>query len=67
MKSIILAATILLSSTAQAAWYAEATSTTAYGWGESYNRQQAINIAINNCVARTPYWDTCYLATVYWR
>ena len=66
MKALLLAIA-LLSTSANAAWYAEAYSSSAYGWGESLNRQAAIHIAMGNCRNLTPYWDTCSITTIYWR
>ena len=68
MKKLITALLITLVSVPAFAgyWYAEAHSDSAWGWGQSPDKYTAQNIAMNECVKRTPYWDVCYISTVYW-
>ena len=68
MKKIFLFLVVigLFSTTANAAWYCEAYSSVAGGWGESFNKRNAKRIAMNNCRVRTPRWDRCYIDSC-WR
>ena len=66
MKTILLALSLFVSTSASAAWYAEASSSTAMGWGKAYTKQEATVIAMNNCRVRSYAWDVCYIVTLTW-
>ena len=51
----------LFSAASMAAWYAEASSQSAWGWGQANTRWQAEAIAMRNCRVRTPQWDVCWI------
>lgn len=70
IASALLITSLLASGFAYAGYwgyYAVASSPSAWGWGFSANRNTARNLALNNCVTRTPNWETCYVTSVTWK
>lgn len=57
---LILAISMSTSATAFAAW-CRAESPSAWGEGVAYTVDQACQIAMMNCAAMTPQWQTCYV------
>ena len=67
IKKLLIATTLLLSSQANAAWVAYASSSSAWGKGFSSDLNTAKRIALRECAIRTPSWDTCFITGWEWR
>ena len=63
MKKIVTSVIVSLglALNAQAGGYCEASSSFYTGWGESHSVGKAKRIAMHNCRANTPRWDTCFI------
>jgi hypothetical protein len=62
LASVLIAGSVIaLIPTEASAWYCRARSPSAWGWGRSDWVGQAKRIALDECAARTPRYETCYI------
>lgn len=61
VKALFFFAAVAAAPLAQAGWYCEAASWSAYGWGSSGSYNGARNRALSECAVRTPSTQYCYI------